>query len=590
MTNYKLGTWDLSELVKNPKSLAFQKQIKELENQAIKFEKIKSKLDPKMSSKKFMNIIQQIEEISKNMSKIGGYASLSYSSDTQSDEATSLMTKMSKLGSEISNKILFFDLWWKTQVDDKNAKRLMKDAGEITEYLSHKRLFAKYALSEPEERIINTLDVTGISALVKLYDKITNAFEYKMKIGNKSKTMTREELTNYVRSTNPKIRETAYKTILTKYTENKGVVGEIYQNIVLNWRDEGIEIRGYESPISMRNIGNDVDDKTIESLLSICRKNSPVFQKFFVQKAKMLKMKKLRRYDLYAPAAANIKEKNYAYDKSVKLVFESLGKFSNTLEEYARKVFNESHIDSAIRQGKRDGAFCSTLTPKITPYVLVNFTGKSRDVFTLAHELGHAVHSQAAQDRSILVQDAPLPLAETASTFSELLLYDNLSDKISDNEKKIMLAEKIDDLYATIMRQSFFTIFEVDAHKQIGEGTTINEISKTYLQNLKEQFGNSVSLSDDFAIEWSCIPHFYHTPFYCYAYSFGNLLALSLFQRYKKEGKDFVPAYMSILAAGGSKKPEKLLAEYGFDIRSPKFWQEGFDYVNEQVKVLASLN
>ena len=590
MTNYKLGTWDLSELVKNPKSPAFQKQIKELESQAIKFEKIKSNLDPKMSSKKFMSIIQQIEEISKNMSKIGGYASLSYSSDTQSDEATSLMTKMSKLGSEISNKILFFDLWWKTQVDDKNAKRLMKDAGEITEYLSHKRLFAKYALSEPEERIINTLDVTGISALVKLYDKITNAFEYKMKIGNKSKTMTREELTNYVRSTNPKIRETAYKTILTKYTESKGVVGEIYQNIVLNWRDEGIEIRGYESPISMRNIGNDVDDKTIESLLSICRKNSPVFQKFFVQKAKMLKMKKLRRYDLYAPAAANIKEKNYAYDKSVKLVFESLGKFSNTLEEYARKVFNENHIDSAIRQGKRDGAFCSTLTPKITPYVLVNFTGKSRDVFTLAHELGHAVHSQAAQNRSILVQDAPLPLAETASTFSELLLYDNLSDKISDNEKKIMLAEKIDDLYATIMRQSFFTIFEVDAHKQIGEGTTINEISKTYLQNLKEQFGNSVSLSDDFAIEWSCIPHFYHTPFYCYAYSFGNLLALSLFQRYKKEGKDFVPAYMSILAAGGSKKPEKLLAEYGFDIRSPKFWQEGFDYVNEQVKVLASLN
>ena len=590
MSSYQLGTWDLTKLVKNPKGPAFQKQIKELESQAIKFEKMKSKLDPKMSSKQFMNILHQVEEISENMNKIGGYASLSYSSDTQSDEATSLMTKMSKLGAEISNKILFFDLWWKTQVDEKNAKRLMKDAGEITEYLSHKRLFAKYALSEPEERIINTLDVTGISALVKLYDKITNSFEYKMKIDNKSKVMTREELTNYVRSTNPKIRETAYKTILSKYSDNKGVVGEIYQNIVLNWKDEGIEIRGYESPISMRNIGNDIDDKTIESLLSVCKKNSPVFQKFFVQKAKMLNMKKLRRYDLYAPATSKIKEKNYSYDKSVKLVFESLGKFSSTLEEYARKVFNENHIDSAIRQGKRDGAFCSTLSPKITPYVLVNFTGKSRDVFTLAHELGHAVHSQAAQDRSILVQDAPLPLAETASTFSELLLYDNISDKISDNEKKVMLSEKIDDLYATILRQSFFTIFEIDAHKQIGEGTTIDEISKTYLNNLKVQFGNSMSLTEDFAIEWSCIPHFYHTPFYCYAYSFGNLLALSLFQRYKKEGKDFVPAYISILAAGGSKKPEKLLAEYGFDISSPKFWQEGFNYVKEQVKTLSLLN
>ena len=590
MSEYKLGGWDLSELAKNPKSAAFQKQVQELEKQAVKFEKIKSQLNPKMSSKKFKDILNQVEKISENMSKIGGYASLSYSSDTQSDEATSLMTKMSKLGSDISNKILFFDLWWKTQVDEKNAKRLMRDSGELTEYLAHKRLFAKYALSEPEERIINTLDVTGISALVKLYDKITNAFEYQMKVGGKNKKMTREELTNYVRSTNPKIRETAYKTILTKYSENKGVVGEIYQNIVLNWRDEGIEIRGYDSPISMRNIGNDVDDKTIESLLSICRKNSPVFQKFFAQKAKMLKMKKLRRYDVYAPAAANIKEKNYTYSKSVKLVFESLGKFSGTLEEYARKIFNENHIDSAIRQGKRDGAFCSTLTPKITPYVLVNFTGKSRDVFTLAHELGHAVHSQAAQDRSILVQDSPLPLAETASTFSELLLYDNLSDKISDDEKKIMLAEKIDDLYATILRQSYFTIFEVDAHKQIGKGTTIDEISKTYLQNLKEQFGNSVTISNDFAIEWSCIPHFHHTPFYCYAYSFGNLLALSLFQRYKKEGKDFVPSYINILAAGGSKKPEKLLAEYGFDIRSPKFWQEGFDYINEQVKTLSSLN
>ncbi len=590
MVEYQLGGWDLSELAKNPKSQAFQKQIKELENQAKKFEKIKLKLDPKMSSKKFMSILQDVEKISEKMSKIGGYASLSYSSDTQSDEATSLMTKMSKLGSEISNRILFFDLWWKTQVDEKNAKRLIKDAGELAEYLSHKRLFAKYALSEPEERIINTLDVTGISALVKLYDKITNAYEYKMKIGSKTKKMTREELTNYVRSTSPKIRETAYKTILTKYTENKGVIGEIYQNIVLNWKDEGIEIRGYDSPISMRNIGNNVDDKTIESLLSVCRKNSPIFQKFFVQKAKMLKIKKLRRYDVYAPAAANIKEKNYTYSKSVKLVFESLGKFSETLEEFARKVFNENHIDSSVRQGKRDGAFCSTLTPKITPYVLVNFTGKSRDVFTLAHELGHAVHSQAAQDRSILVQDAPLPLAETASTFSELLLYDNLSDKISDDEKKIVLSEKIDDLYATILRQSFFTIFEVDAHKQIGEGTTVNEISKTYLQNLKEQFGNSVSLSEDFAIEWSCIPHFYHTPFYCYAYSFGNLLALSLFQRYKKEGKDFVSSYINILAAGGAKKPEKLLSEYGFDIRSPKFWQEGFDYVNEQVKALSSLN
>lgn len=587
---YELGGWDLSDLVKNPKSPAFEKQIQAVQKRAGRFEKIKSRLDPKMSPKQFLGIIQDLEEISEKLSVIGGYASLSYSSDTQSDEATSLMTRMNKLGSDISNKVLFFDLWWKRAIDEKNANRLIQNSGDFAHYLTHKRLLAKYALTEPEERIINTLDVTGITALVKLYDKITNAFEYNVKINSKTKTLTREELTGLVRSPKSKVREIAYKSLLTKFKQNKGVLGEIYQNIVLNWKDEGIEIRGYSSPISMRNIGNDVDDKTISSLLQVCKKNAPVFQKFFTQKAKMLGIKRLRRYDIYAPSTSKIKEKNYTFDKSVKLVFESLEKFSPKLSSFAKKVFSENHIDSSNRPGKRDGAFCSTLSPKITPYVLVNFTGKTKDVFTLAHELGHAVHSQAASDKSILISDAPLPLAETASTFSELLLYDNLVDKISDNEKKIMLSEKIDELYASILRQSFFTLFEVDAHNQIANSTTVDELSKTYMKNLQLQFGNSVKLSDDFSVEWTCIPHFYHTPFYCYAYSFGNLLALSLFQRYKNEGKDFVSSYVNILAAGGSEKPETLLSKYGMDIRSTKFWQDGFDYIKGQVNSLSKLN
>ena len=590
MNKYELGTWNLKGLVANPKSPAFEKQIQLVERKAKQFEKIKSKLNPKISSKKFLEILHELEELDEKMSIIGGYASLTYSGDTQSDEATSLLTRMTKLGSEISNRTLFFDLWWKRGIDEKNAKRLIKDSGELSGYLKYKRLVAKYSLSEPEERIINTLDVTGSTALIKIYDKITNAFEYVVKIEGKKRKLTREQLSTYVRSTKSKTREIAYKELLSKFSKNKGVLGEIYQNVVLNWKDEGVEIRGFASPISIRNIANDVDNKTINSLLTVCKKNAPIFQNFFIQKAKMLGLKKLRRYDLYAPATSKIKEKNYPYDKSVKLVFESLEKFSPKLSTFAKKVFIEKHVDSSIRQGKRDGAFCSTLAPKITPYVLVNFAGKSKDVFTVAHELGHAVHSMAASDKSILVSDAPLPLAETASTFSELLLYNNLSDKISADEKKIMLSEKIDDLYATIMRQSFFTLFEIEAHKQIAQSTTIEEISKTYSHNLKEQFGNSVDTSDDFALEWSGIPHFFHTPFYCYAYSFGNLLALSLFQRYKKEGQDFVSSYINILSAGGSKKPELLLNEYGIDISSSRFWQDGFDYVHDQVKQLSALN
>jgi len=587
---YKQEKWNLVELASDHKSPKFARQISLLEDKVEKFEKIKKSLNPNMSSKNFLGIIKKIEDIAEDASVIGGYASLLYASDTQSDEATSLVTKMAKLGSEIDNKTLFFDLWWKRKIDEKNAARLMKDSGNLREYLRHKRLLAKYSLSEPEEKIINTLDVTGSTALVKLYDKITNAFEYTITVNGKKKRMTREELTVLVRSNNAKTREIAYKTLLTKYTQNKGVLGEIYQNLTLNWKDEGVEIRGYSSPISIRNIGNNVDDKTINSLLDVCKKNSDAFYEFFAYKAKMLGLKKLRRYDLYAPGTRNIKEKKYSYENATRLVLNSLERFSPRLAQYADMVFKESHIDSEIRLGKRDGAFCSTIAPKITPYVLVNYTGRARDVFTLAHELGHAVHSQAASGQSILVSEAPLPLAETASTFSELLLYDNISNQMDDSEKIIVLSEKIDDLYATIMRQAFFTIFEMSAHKQIADGTTVDELTKTYYANLKTQFGNSIDISDDFGVEWSSIPHFFHTPFYCYAYSFGNLLSLSLFQRYKKEGHDFEKTYIEILAAGGSKKPETLLREYGIDISSPTFWQDGFDYVKTQVKELTSLD
>ena len=475
------GKWNLDDLVKNPSKQIFDKKIKEIEKDATQFEKQKKTLNPSITSSKFLKMLHQIEKISEKSSHIGGYASLKYSEDTQSDEATALLTKISQFGSTIQNQILFFDLWWKKQVDEKNARRLMKSAGELSDYLRYKRLMSKYSLTEPEERIINTLDVTGVSALVKLYDKITNAFTYTIKIGKKKKTMGREELTTYVRSKNAKIREIAYKELLGKYHQNKGVVGEIYQNIVLNWKNEGIDIRKFQSPISIQNVGNDIDDKTVESLLEVCKKNAPVFQKYFSKKASMVGMKKLRRYDLYAPTKTNSKEKNYSYDNAIKLVLDSLAKFSPKISSFAAKVFNENHVDYSIRPGKRDGAFCSTPLPYITPFVLINYTGKSRDVFTLAHEIGHAVHSIAASDKSILVSDASLPLAETASTYSELLLYDNISNTISDNEKKYIPSNK--EKYMCAKHRKFFTEKLIAWRKEIVKSNNNSAVLSTLDDN-----------------------------------------------------------------------------------------------------------
>jgi len=586
---YENGKWNLDALVKNPTRKTFDKKINEIQRQSERFAKNKSQLKPNISSKKFLQLIHEIEDITEKSSMIGGYAGLKFSEDTQSDEATALLTRISQFGSTIENKLLFFDLWWKKQIDEKNAKRLIKDAGDFSDYLRYKRLVAKYSLTEPEEKIINTLDVTGISALVKIYDKITNAFTYTVNVNGKKKTMGREELTTLVRNKNSKVREAAYKSLLTKYQDNKGVIGQIYQNIVLNWKNEGMDMRGFDNPISIQNMSNDVDDKTISVMLEVCKKNAPVFQKYFQQKAKRVGVKKLRRYDLYAPSKKSSGERDYTFDQGTKLVLDSLNRFSQDIADFAARVFNENHIDYSLRHGKRDGAFCSTPLPYITPFVLINYTGKTRDVFTLAHEIGHAVHSVAASDKSILVSDAPLPLAETASTYSELLLYDNISSKVSDAEKATMLSDKIDDFYATIGRQSFFTLFEIEAHNQIANSITVDDISNIYRSNLKTQFGSSIDISDDFGIEWSCIPHFFHSPFYCYSYSFGNLLAVSLFQTYKNEGDSFVSTYTDILAAGGSQKPEKLLKEHGLDISKAKFWQSGFDYIKKQVSELAKL-
>jgi len=231
------------------------------------------------------------------------------------------------------------------------------------------------------------------------------------------------------------------------------------------------------------------------------------------------------------------------------------------------------------------------ITPKITPYVLLNHKGNIRDVFTMAHELGHAVHDQLTNKHSILTAHPPLTLAETASVFGEMLLFDNLMKNTKDKKvKKTLLMQKLDDTYATIIRQAYFVLFETQAHNMVAEGKAdLNTLNAAYLDNLKEQFGNSLTIADEFKYEWTSIPHIYHTPFYCYSYAFGNLLVLALYERYKKEGKTFVPKYLKILSYGGSENTARILKEIGIDIESEKFWQSGFDLVKEMVEELKEL-
>ncbi len=598
-TSLKVGSWKLTELAKNASGDGFQRFLASIEELVKQFEAKRKELRADISVVDFENIIHLTEEISEKVSMASSYAHLQYYANTSSNEAAALVTKMEKLASDIRNRLLFFDLWFEKEIDDTNAQRLINSVPLVyREYLRHKRLFAKHTLTEPEEKIINTLNVTGTRALVKIYDKMTNTFEFTMTVKKGKKKITqmfdnKQEILSYIRSPKAEEREAAYKALWEVYKDNSGILGEIYSNIVIKWRDEGVSMRGYKSPISIRNLENDLDDRTVEALLKVCRRNSVIFQDYFREKAKMIGIKKLRRYDLYAPlASGKINGKKFTYGRAVDTVLKTFEHFDPQLRKFAERVFDEEHVDSAIRHGKYSGAFCHTVSPKITPYVLLNFDGKVRDVSTLAHEFGHAIHSMAAADKPIIVSQAPLPLAETASVFAEMLLNDKLAENMSSKERRLLLAEQIDDMYATIMRQAYFTLFEIEAHRAIAEeNATVDKVSEIYLNNLKEQFGNSLTITPDFQWEWLYISHFYHTPFYCYAYSFGNLLVLSLYQQYKLEGRSsFAPKYFKILSAGGSRKPEELLIESGIDITEEAFWQKGFDLVAKKVRELKELS
>ncbi len=592
-----LDTWNLSDLVQSHKDKHFSSLVGSIDNDVKSIELYRSKLTNNIDNEIFLSILTKIELLIEKLSIVSGYANLKYASDTSSNEIAALVTKMDSLSSIIANKLLFFDLWFKKDLSAKKFNSLIEFIPiEYRNYLIHKRLMGEYSLTENEEKIINIMEVTGPNALVKIYDRMTSNFEFFMKITNgKKRTIkkfsSKEKLMSFVRSANPQERVAAYKALLETYNANSGILGEIYQNLVLQWSDENINLRGFSSPISVRNISNNLDDSTVKTLLDVCKSHSYIFQEYFTEKAKILGYKKLKRYHLYAPYSNVDKPKSFSYEKAIDLVLKTFESFDPIFREYAERIFNQQHIDSQICKGKMGGAFCSTISPKITPYVLMNYDCKLRDVSTMAHELGHAIHSIAASDLPISVFHAPLPLAETASVFAEMLLNDSLSKSITRMEKKILLAEQIDDMYATILRQSFFTIFEIDAHHQIvNKNATIDEISDIYIQNLKNQFGYSVDISNDFRYEWLYIPHFYHTPFYCYAYSFGNLLVLSLYQIFKNEGKSFIPNYLRILSAGGSQKPEDLLREAaGIDITKSSFWKDGFKLLSEKINELKKL-
>jgi oligoendopeptidase F len=585
---YQQRRWSLEVLYPSADGPEIKKEFKAIEDQTSEFEKFRPLLTENIAEKDFLKVIQSLEQIYRLAQRLGSYAGLWFSEDTQNQAALSLMAKTEQQQAEISNRTLFFGLWWK-DLPEASAQRLMKNVGDYRYWLEEMRHFKPHTLTEPEEKIINTKNVTGVSALNTLYESITNRYVFKVEVDGEIKEMTRGELMSLVRGSNPDLRARAYQELYKVYGDDGPILGQMYQTIVRDWRNEEVTLRHFKSPISARNLANDLPDEVIDLLLKISKKNSGVFQRFFKLKARLLGMKKLRRYDIYAPIAKA--DKPYAYDKAAKKVLDSFKEFDPRFAKLAERVFAEDHLDAEVRKGKRGGAFCATVTPDLTPWVLLNYQGKTDDVATMAHELGHAIHSMLAEKHTLFTQHACLPLAETASTFGEMMLVDQLlAEETDEAVKRDLLFRQVDDAYATILRQSYFALFEKEAHQMIADGASVDELSEAYMKNLKQQFGSSVDVSDEFKWEWVSIPHIYSVPFYVYAYAFGQLLVLALYKQFKQEGESFKPKYIKLLSAGGSEAPMKVLSDAGVDVRKAEFWQGGFDVLSELVDKLEKVS
>ena len=580
--------WSLADLYPGFNTPELESAFDVIEEQVTSFEGLRDNLTPDMPADRFLDVVRASEDMTRVANRLYSFSGLAFAADTQDQTAQSEQARVRQFLADMENRTLFFSLWWK-DLDEENAGRLMDASGDYRYYLEEMRHFKPHTLSEPEEKVINLKNVTGSQALTMLYDSITSRYVFKLEVEGETKELTRGQLMTYVQGPNPDLRAAAYQELYCVYGDDGPILGQMYQTRVRDWRNENLIMRKFKSPIAVRNLGNDIPDKAVDTLLDVARKNTGIFQRYFKLKANVLGLEKLRRYDVYAPVAQADKEFEYA--SAAEMVLDSFTEFEPKVGELAKRVFDDDHLDSEVRKGKRDGAFCWSVTPELTPWVLLNYQGRARDVATMAHELGHAIHSMLAGYHSAFTFHSSLPLAETASTFGEMMLTDRLLAEEKDEDvRRDILFKQVDDAYATIMRQSYFALFEKEAHEMVVNNASVDELAAAYMENLKEQFGDSIELSDEFKWEWVSIPHIYHTPFYVYAYAFGQLLVLSLYQQFKREGEAFKPKYLKILSAGGSEAPAKILTEAGIDIESAAFWQGGFDVVDGLVKQLEALN
>jgi oligoendopeptidase F len=574
------SAWDLEPLVDGEGPAGVEPRLSEALKRAQAFaERYAGKLG-ELDSPALREAMQELAAIHELVGRAGGYAALRFSTDTAEPANGALLQLAQERGTAIETTLLFFDLEW-AALEDECAEELLAGDGlePFAHHLRNIRRYREHLLSEPEEKILSEKSLTGAGAWTRLFEELTSAIEVRLP----EETVALDVALSRLALSDRETRRTAAEAVTEALAPGLRTRAFLFNTLLA---DKGIDdrLRHYPHWLAARNLANEASDESVQALIEAVRARNEIPRRWYRLKAKLLGLERLADYDRMASVTED--QASFPFAQARQIVLDCYSSFSPELGEVAGAFFSEQRIDAPVRPAKRGGAFCASVVPSVKPYVLLNYTSQRRDVLTLAHELGHGVHFALAARQGIFHQTTPLTLAETASVFGETIVFERLlAEDSSPASRLALLAENLEDTIATVFRQVAMNRFEDLVHtarREEGE-LSVERFGELWAESQHELLGDSVEVTDGYRSWWSYIPHFIGSPGYVYAYAYGQLLALSVYERYEQEGAALVPQYLELLAAGGSKSPEKLGRIVGIDLADPGFWDAGLELVERQL-------
>lgn len=582
--NKKLGTgevcWNLADLYPSLGDPTLKKDISFCEEEARRLqESYAGKVDG-LSAAELVDLVKRLERLSTVIGKVATYAFLNFTTQVNNHEAGAFLQQITEVSSLIGKDTVFFDLEW-SKMAKEIADPLLNapETAHYRHYLHTLRLYADHMLSQVEETLLLEKAPVGSSSWTKLFEKVMGH----MKFGEKQRT--EEEVLSDLYHADRAVRSRAAEDLTRGLKDHLHILTHIF-NTLLADKMISDRLRKYPSWVNSMNLANELEDRTVDTLIEAVTSRYDIVRRYYGIKKELLGLDELKDFDRYAPVP-NLPDESIPWQSCKEMVIAGFRRFSPKMAEIASFFFDRRWIHAPVMEGKRGGAFAHPCVPEVHPYVMINYTGNIRDVSTVAHELGHGVHQYLAAEKGYFNSHTPLVLAETASVFAELLIFHDQLDALTDaGQRKAFICQKLESIFATVFRQVSMNRFENLIHTARRERGELSEekMAEMWISTQREMFGDSVTLTDNYAIWWSYIPHFLHSPGYVYSYAFGELLVLALYNLYKNEGADFIPKYIHLLSQGGSLSPYELLTPFGVNLDDRSFWDGGLAIIEQMLE------